>query len=88
MLRFTNPFQYGDSFSSKVEPVLYGICNFFSLSTNPATTTTTTSDSGTTTYSGSFARQMPSNESYDAIVVGGGHNGLVAAAYLAKSGVK
>ena len=88
MLRFTNPFQYGDSFSPKVEPVLYGIRNFFSLSTNPATTTTATSDSATTTYSGSFTRHLPSNESYDAIVVGGGHNGLVAAAYLAKSGVK
>jgi glycine/D-amino acid oxidase-like deaminating enzyme len=25
-------------------------------------------------------------ESYDAIVIGGGHNGLVAAAYLARSG--
>ena len=25
---------------------------------------------------------------YDAIVVGGGHNGLVAAAYLAKSGLR
>ena len=24
--------------------------------------------------------------SYDAVVIGGGHNGLVAAAYLAKSG--
>ena len=27
-------------------------------------------------------------ESYDAIIVGGGHNGLVAAAYLAKTGAK
>ena len=27
-------------------------------------------------------------ESYDAIVVGGGHNGLVNAAYLAKAGLK
>jgi phytoene dehydrogenase-like protein len=25
--------------------------------------------------------------SYDAIVIGGGHNGLVAAAYLAKAGI-
>ena len=25
---------------------------------------------------------------YDAIVVGGGHNGLVAAAYLARAGVQ
>ena len=28
------------------------------------------------------------SESYDAIIVGGGHNGLVAAAYLAKHGAK
>ena len=26
--------------------------------------------------------------SYDAIVIGGGHNGLVAAAYLARSGAR
>ena len=30
---------------------------------------------------------MPSNQ-FDAIVVGGGHNGLVNAAYLARSGMK
>ena len=30
---------------------------------------------------------MPAN-SYDAIVIGGGHNGLVAAAYLAKLGAR
>ena len=28
----------------------------------------------------------PIHNSYDAVVIGGGHNGLVAAAYLAKSG--
>jgi phytoene dehydrogenase-like protein len=27
-------------------------------------------------------------EKYDAIVIGGGHNGLVAAAYMAKSGLR
>jgi len=33
---------------------------------------------------------MPSNTSgqYDAIVIGGGHNGLINAAYLAKAGKK
>src|SRR5580765_7228160 len=33
---------------------------------------------------------MPStaNQVYDAIVVGGGHNGLTAAAYLARAGLK
>lgn len=30
---------------------------------------------------------MPSSNRYDAIVIGGGHNGLVNAAYLAKSGL-
>ncbi len=30
----------------------------------------------------------PSNGNYDAVVVGGGHNGLVAAAYLARAGKK
>jgi phytoene dehydrogenase-like protein len=30
----------------------------------------------------------PSGNSYDAIVVGGGHNGLVAGAYLAKAGLR
>ncbi|MEU3184173.1 NAD(P)/FAD-dependent oxidoreductase [Streptomyces sp. NPDC006923] len=29
---------------------------------------------------------MPSHVSYDAVIVGGGHNGLVAAAYLARAG--
>ena len=28
------------------------------------------------------------NKDYDAIIVGGGHNGLVAAAYLARSGAR
>ena len=32
------------------------------------------------------AQSTPSKERYDALIVGGGHNGLVAAAYLAKSG--
>jgi phytoene dehydrogenase-like protein len=32
------------------------------------------------------ADRRPSRSSYDAIVVGGGHNGLVCAAYLAKAG--
>ena len=30
----------------------------------------------------------PKNKKYDAIVVGGGHNGLVNGAYLAKAGLK
>src|SRR5512147_1877929 len=29
---------------------------------------------------------MPPRASYDVIIIGGGHNGLVAAAYLAKAG--
>ncbi|WP_055489343.1 NAD(P)/FAD-dependent oxidoreductase [Streptomyces sp. TP-A0356] len=29
---------------------------------------------------------MPAHEGYDAVIVGGGHNGLVAAAYLARAG--
>ena len=31
---------------------------------------------------------MPSNSKYDAIVIGGGHNGLTTAAYLARAGKK
>ncbi len=34
------------------------------------------------------ARNVSTSSDYDAIVVGGGHNGLVAATYLAKSGLK
>src|SRR6187402_236455 len=31
---------------------------------------------------------MPANKRFDCIIIGGGHNGLVAAAYLAKAGKK
>jgi phytoene dehydrogenase-like protein len=31
---------------------------------------------------------MPSNSTYDAIIIGGGHNGLTTAAYLARAGKK
>ncbi|HII39954.1 MAG TPA: NAD(P)/FAD-dependent oxidoreductase, partial [Thermoplasmata archaeon] len=31
-------------------------------------------------------RELQSGQSYDAVIVGGGHNGLVAAAYLARAG--
>ena len=31
---------------------------------------------------------MPGVKKYDAIVVGGGHNGLTAAAYLSRAGKK
>src|SRR5690348_4213723 len=31
---------------------------------------------------------MPSANSYDAVVIGGGHNGLVASAYLARGGLR
>ena len=31
---------------------------------------------------------MPATTSFDAIVIGGGHNGLVNGAYLAKSGLR
>src|SRR6478752_1159196 len=32
--------------------------------------------------------EVPMSNSYDAIVIGGGHNGLVSAAYLARSGAR
>ena len=35
-----------------------------------------------------FSMSTKSSEDYDAIVIGGGHNGLVAAAYMAKSGLR
>ncbi|MEA2554805.1 MAG: hypothetical protein QOI60_136, partial [Actinomycetota bacterium] len=38
--------------------------------------------------SGSDGKAIVSGQHYDAIVVGGGHNGLVAGAYLAKSGAR
>ena len=31
---------------------------------------------------------MPRVDNYDAIIIGGGHNGLTAAAYLSKAGKK
>ena len=33
-----------------------------------------------------LARDMTAQRSYDAVIIGGGHNGLVAAAYLARAG--
>ena len=36
----------------------------------------------------STSSRKPKHDKYDAVVVGGGHNGLVSAAYLAKSGLK
>jgi phytoene dehydrogenase-like protein len=36
----------------------------------------------------STAQGTPDRRSYDAVIVGGGHNGLVAAAYLARAGLK
>ena len=35
-----------------------------------------------------ISTKVKENEKYDAIIIGGGHNGLVAAAYLSKSGLK
>ena len=40
------------------------------------------------TTSRSTARNARADRTYDAIVVGGGHNGLVNGAYLAKAGLK
>ena len=36
----------------------------------------------------STSSDLPKQREYDAVIVGGGHNGLIAAAYLAKSGLK
>ena len=35
----------------------------------------------------STSSHLPKERNYDAVIIGGGHNGLVAAAYLAKSGL-
>jgi phytoene dehydrogenase-like protein len=37
---------------------------------------------------GQSARRQPDHSIYDAVVVGGGHNGLTAAAYLAQAGLR
>ena len=52
--------------------------------------TTTLKDGAHLSFSRSVSTssQLPREKSYDAVIVGGGHNGLVAAAYLAKSGLK
>src|SRR6476620_7750938 len=34
------------------------------------------------------ASRSPSDESFDLVVIGGGHNGLTCAAYLARAGLK
>jgi len=51
----------------------------------PASTRSTTRSSSTTRSTKASSR---GDRTYDAIVVGGGHNGLVNGAYLAKSGLK
>jgi glycerol-3-phosphate dehydrogenase len=35
-----------------------------------------------------FPSGIASKEEFDAIIIGGGHNGLTCAAYLAKAGLK
>jgi phytoene dehydrogenase-like protein len=44
------------------------------------------SGTGVFDFESELARQV-SNSIYDAIIVGGGHNGLTAAAYLARAGL-
>jgi phytoene dehydrogenase-like protein len=52
------------------------------------TTTIPTRKTKSTTRSSSTTRNSRADRTYDAIVVGGGHNGLVNGAYLAKAGLK
>lgn len=57
------------------------------LSSPSSSTSSTSLHFGKYAYNKTGVYISPSKQTYDVIIIGGGHNGLVAAAYLAKSGL-